>query len=264
MSRRKRVSTAGAAVEDDGQPMAKEAKSFTSDAAREEAIRRVARFIIFKHAAGANIKKPDIVKLFPQQSSKTTAWVMKEAAQIVENTFGLKLQELPKGEDRKNLSEPRVQTANANTRPEIHGGTNSFILVNKLATETLPRLCDWGKEKQRYGVMMTILAEIYLRKHTISAHDLWSFLEDIGLPRQTEHAALGIISTFIDQLVAEKFLTKLKITQTGNGESVEHYRWGQRARAELSQKDIVKFMADIHGQDGERSWQQLGREDNED
>eukprot|EP00730_Choanoeca_flexa_P010438 TRINITY_DN1799_c0_g1_i1.p3 TRINITY_DN1799_c0_g1~~TRINITY_DN1799_c0_g1_i1.p3 ORF type:complete len:102 (+),score=13.02 TRINITY_DN1799_c0_g1_i1:1252-1557(+) len=85
MSRRKRVSTAGAAVEDDGQPMAKEAKSFTSDAAREEAIRRVARFIIFKHAAGANIKKPDIVKLFPQQSSKTTAWVMKEAAQIVEN-----------------------------------------------------------------------------------------------------------------------------------------------------------------------------------
>ena len=49
------------------------------------------------------------------------------------------------------------------------------------------------------------------------------------------------------------------------GRQTFDYRWGQRARAEFSERDVLSFMAEIYGEDVEKWLEKLGKnDDNED
>eukprot|EP00045_Choanoeca_perplexa_P016052 m.211727 g.211727 ORF g.211727 m.211727 type:complete len:243 (+) comp17154_c0_seq1:1218-1946(+) len=202
----KRSSTAAASTDNDAeQPGAKapKAQAFSSAAMQEDTVRRACRYILFRHAAGKSFSRTDINNLVGQ-GSKQTSLVLTEASDLLENTFGFKVQELPKGEDKKNPTEPRVQSAKANTRPEI-GTSKTYVLVNKLKSDSLPSVCDWVTERVQMGVTMTILAEIFLRKNTLPVGELWKFLAELGLGKSTEHPKLGPMTAFVDLLVAEKY-----------------------------------------------------------
>ena len=43
---------------------------------------------------------------------------------------------------------------------------------------------------------------------------------------------------------AARYLAKIKTT-SHNGEAVLHYRWGQRARAQICHRDIIMFIAQV-------------------
>jgi hypothetical protein len=93
----------------------------------------------------------------------------------------------------------------------------------------------------------TVLTDILRTRHLVGgADELWKALEELGLTRTSllpDHDTVGNLVE--KRLLAERYLSKVRIL-AANGEGCYHYRWGQRTRAEICEKDIVCFIAEVH------------------
>jgi len=113
-----------------------------------------------------------------------------------------------------------------------------------------------GNDLAIKGLLMTVLALIYMKGHEISQVVLWKCLEDMGLGKSTKHAVLGDVQQLVEKtFVNERYLKSFCKVET-EGRRIT-YRWGQHARAELTERDVVNFLAKAHGDNPALVWARI-------
>lgn len=134
----------------------------------------------------------------------------------------------------------------------------------------------------RNGLVMVVLSLIYMNNGQTAEEQLFAFLKKLGLQREYErllgcscgrivyckpvptgflnrkrHPQFGKIEDYIGDLIKERYLQKVRVMETEG--TVHEYRWGAKARAELTEKDIISFVAKVFGDDPQVWMERLGK-----
>lgn len=71
--------------------------------------------------------------------------------------------------------------------------------------------------------------------------NFWEWLSSLGLAKGSTVEPFGSVDNLIATLIRMKYLTK--VTVPSLEQNTVFYRWGQRARREVSEKSVVTFLA---------------------
>jgi len=239
-------------------------KHLSKMSAREKQtqIAAMTRLCIFKTMsarAGASncISYQDLAKVNGDHS-KATAALLEETNDRLRQLFGYELRELPASESKQ---EPALQLDKSTA-----GGkrTKVYSLFNVLPQATAPDTSvDWSARLPKLGLLMSVLSFIYASKGEMKGDALWAALKKLGVQKGKKHAVFGTdVESFVEKdLVSQKYLMRIKIVEAER--QTFDYRWGQRARAEFSERDVLSFMAEIYGEDVEKWLEKLGKNDDD-
>eukprot|EP00055_Hartaetosiga_balthica_P017274 m.114678 g.114678 ORF g.114678 m.114678 type:complete len:252 (+) comp9281_c10_seq1:67-822(+) len=201
-------------------------------AQRQRAIESAARTILFRCSnQSRTFKKSD----FPED---VPADALQEAGNLIEEIFGLKLVELPKG-DTKDAEVPFAKLQQSDVPKSILTG-GGYVLKSKLKNNQRHDVIQFSTMTQQlWGLTMTILAFINIKEHNVSQKDLFYFLKSLGIMNQDVIDGTHTLDKYIDNILCteQKYLVKLK-----RSEQEVDYRWGPRARKEISPKKISNFI----------------------
>ncbi|XP_048191432.1 melanoma-associated antigen B10-like [Perognathus longimembris pacificus] len=174
-------------------------------------------FLLYKYRMKEPITKGEMVRNVIQMHKVYFLEILKSACYQLELVFGLDMREMD---------------------PIRH----VYILVNKLELSSETILNNDGVPKT--GLLMTILAVIFMRGNRASEEHIWRFLNAMGLHRDLEHFAFGEPQLLIhDGFVKEKYLEYRQVDKS-NPPRYE-FRWGPRAHAETSKMKVLKFLANV-------------------
>lgn len=117
--------------------------------------------------------------------------------------------------------------------------SNSYILVNIMARnfskfEMVPK-----REEARRGLLIAILAAIFMNEGKMSAGGLESFLMDLDkdLVSTSKHT--------IQEFIRQRYLDAVPDLKNDTSKLV--YMWGDRASAEFNKKEILEFVCKVYG-----------------
>ena len=91
-------------------------------------------------------------------------------------------------------------------------------------------------------------------KHTLThrapcvAGIFWEWLSTVGLKKGAEVEPFGSVEGLIASMIRMKYI--VKITVPSNEQDNTFFRWGQRARREISEKSVVTFLALVRRRKG--------------
>ncbi|XP_045118318.1 melanoma-associated antigen B10-like isoform X2 [Portunus trituberculatus] len=116
---------------------------------------------------------------------------------------------------------------------------NSYIMMNNMQKniikfEQIPR-----NEKVRRGLLIAILAVIFMNEEKINAAGLESFLESLDFDLATSS------KTTIQEFVRQRYLDTA-VQDLGDA-SMLMYKWGDRANAEFRKKEVLECICQIYG-----------------
>jgi hypothetical protein len=75
--------------------------------------------------------------------------------------------------------------------------------------------------------------------------NFWEWLSSLGLAKGSTVEPFGSVDNLIATLIRMKYLAK--VTVPSLEQNTVFYRWGQRARREVSEKSVVTFLALVGG-----------------
>eukprot|EP00040_Diaphanoeca_grandis_P039902 m.260542 g.260542 ORF g.260542 m.260542 type:complete len:288 (-) comp40082_c0_seq1:28-891(-) len=218
---------------------------------KEQKIKDIVRRVVFT----SNAKRPISFKELKEAMTPfehVTEAVIEEANKRLKKVFGLELVEMPE------LKEGQLPTRLNEALSYSSGpSTKSYFLLNNLpltmVSDANSQHEEESKDMSQTGLLMCVLAMIYVQKMEATQSQLDAFLKDLRVLEKRKHDAIeedakGIISKFI----AQRYLRR--ITPKGSGDAkVTYYRWGARARAEIEEEQIVSFIATLFNAD-ETEW----------
>ncbi|XP_074596752.1 non-structural maintenance of chromosomes element 3 homolog [Brevipalpus obovatus] len=176
------------------------------------------------------IKRADIVKNAIPNQAKSFSLFMEQARSCLEVAYGIKVLEVPKN--------------------------NSYILVSLHS-----RVTDWSRipdlrihYDSEPGLLILILAFIYMSGGNVKEDYLWKFLAKLKLERETKISRVNEKLT-LKQMITTKWVRQLYLaTEVIDRESKElSFNWGFRADHEINKMDMLKWVCKILGDDSEPS-----------
>ncbi|KAF9169239.1 Melanoma-associated antigen F1 [Mortierella sp. AD011] len=129
-------------------------------------------------------------------------------------------------------------------------GAKSYMLRNILPMELLSGgTVDWEAELEDMGLLMVILSLIFVRQGAILESALMSHLRRLSLLE--DNSPFGDIQRKLEVLIKKRYLDKFKLDHMDeSGEKAEvEYRWGARARVEVPEENVVKFIQEVFGRE---------------
>ncbi|EFA82749.1 hypothetical protein PPL_04444 [Heterostelium album PN500] len=131
--------------------------------------------------------------------------------------------------------------------------STTFLLKNTLPLELLNQIAQidpiTSKEltlnHQQKALLTIILAIILLECGFIDSDQLYVYLGRLGFEVGHQHVVFGDWEKLIDKFVKELYLTRKKTEK--DRVAVFQYRFGPRAFAETSKKNIIRVVGDIYG-----------------
>ncbi|KAM9351354.1 necdin-like 2 isoform 1-T2 [Symphorus nematophorus] len=192
----------------------------------------VVQYFLVKDQKKIPVRRADLVKNMVKEYRNVYPEIMKRAARIFDQVFGLKLVEI----DPKN---------------------HMYILINKMET---PEAASPIKSpaNPKMGLLFVILSVIFMKGGVVRESLIWSTLKKLRVDAGEKHEEFGDVKKVVtDEFVRQRYLEYVRIPHT---EPIEHeFRWGQRAETEVSKAKILEFMGQLHDQDPQ-SWSQQYRE----
>ncbi|KAG0080843.1 Melanoma-associated antigen D2 [Podila epicladia] len=201
----------------------------------ERKIKDVVRLAVFTSHSDSSLKREDIKKVVGDVTPKMFDAIFQKAQERLRDVFGMELVELTtKGRSGNNAEK----------------GSKAYILRNTLPLELVSRgMVDWEDELEDMGLLMVILSLIMVRQGVIYEKALMAHLRRMNL--LSDESPLGDVSKLMDSYVKKRYIEKVKLEHMDDsGEKAEvELRWGARARVELSEENVVKFMKEVFGRD---------------
>ncbi|GJJ69963.1 hypothetical protein EMPS_02312 [Entomortierella parvispora] len=200
----------------------------------ERLIKDVVRLAIFTAHSESALKREDIKEVLGNHG-RALDHVFNKAQERLRDVFGMELVEL---------------TSKGRGGQSAEKGTKSYMLKNILPTQLLQgSAIDWESEVEDMGLLMVILSFIMVREGTLQESVLISNLRRLSLLE--ESSSFGDITRKLDVLIKKRYLEKFKLDHMDeSGEKVEYeYRWGARARVEIPEENMVKFIQEVFGRD---------------
>ncbi|XP_011690161.1 PREDICTED: melanoma-associated antigen G1-like [Wasmannia auropunctata] len=126
---------------------------------------------------------------------------------------------------------------------EIEG--NKYILVNEIEND-LPHLTFNDNHKQ--VLLYLVLVHIFMFGESCREEILWDFLQNLGIvtSKNFQHEYFGDVKQLVTvEFVNQRYLEKIMIDK--NDPLQVEYKWGSRARNELSYRSALQFVAETYG-----------------
>jgi len=183
------------------------------------------QYILVGHQKHLPVKRQDISANSLNKKHNAFKEVIDEAKQIFSDIYGFLLLEVP----------------------DMHS-SQTYILVSKHSIENGVELFGLSdEEKQQRGILITVLAVIFMTGHPVT--DVWmnSFLESVGLDMESKDPVEGLKVT-IKELMTTTWTRQLylKLTKERIGDvTTNKYSWGFRAESEIKKHDMLKFVSDV-------------------
>ncbi|KAF9959772.1 Histone-Lysine N-Methyltransferase ash1l [Mortierella alpina] len=133
-------------------------------------------------------------------------------------------------------------------REDIRGGAKSYYLRNILPQELIASpVVDWESESADMGLLMVTLALIMVREGSILENVLKSHFRRMSL--EEDASPFGDTSKKLEVYIKKRYLERIKLDHLDDsGEKVEvEYRWGARARIEIPEENVIKFIQEVFG-----------------
>ncbi|KAG0298835.1 Melanoma-associated antigen D2 [Linnemannia gamsii] len=186
----------------------------------ERFVKDAVRLAVFSsHSEAAAVKRDDIKALLGAHT-KLYDTVFDKAQERLRDVFGMEMAELTsKGRSGKN---------------------------EEKASESL----DWDDQLEDQGLLMVILSLIMVREGVIFESDLRQHFRRLMLMDEG-----GDIDKKMDMFLKKRYLEKSKLEHLDvSGEKIEmEVRWGARARAEIPEENVVRFIEEIFGPDAPKT-----------
>ncbi|XP_050997741.1 melanoma-associated antigen B4-like [Acomys russatus] len=122
--------------------------------------------------------------------------------------------------------------------------SQSYMLMGKLGLSTEGHLSGGGG-LPKTGLLMTLLAVIFMNGNISSEEDIWDFLSMVGIYPGRNHPIFGEPKKFItEDLVAENYLQYHPVYGTDPQKYV--FMWGYRAHTETTKMKVLEVLAKIN------------------
>lgn len=184
----------------------------------EQKTAEMVQYFLVKDQKKLPLRRSDIIKHVMKEYRNVYPEIIKRAARILEQVFGLKLVEI----DTKN---------------------HIYILVNNLEagepasknTPTDPKL----------GLLFVILGIIFMKGGVVREILVWNTLKKLRIDVGEKHEQFGDVKKLVtDEFVRQRYLEYTRIPHT---EPLEYeLSWGQRAEVEVPRVKILELMGELH------------------
>ncbi|XP_012612329.1 melanoma-associated antigen B4-like [Microcebus murinus] len=199
-----------------------EASSSTEGSHDDALTRKVGmlmHFLLEKYKKKEPIKKAEMLKAVNKRYKKHFPEILKRASERLELVFGLDLK-------------------------EVNPNGQCYTLVSKLDLNDDGSLCDdW--EFPKNGLLMPLLAVIFLNGNSATEEEIWEFLNVLGVYDGKTHLIFGEPRKLITQeLVQDKYLVYQQVANSDP--PCYEFLWGPRAHAETSKMKVLEFLAKVN------------------
>ncbi|KAG8003034.1 Non-structural maintenance of chromosomes element 3-like protein [Nibea albiflora] len=170
----------------------------------------VVQYFLMKDQKKIPVRRADLVKHVVKDYRNIYPEIIKRAARVFDQVFGLRLVEI----DAKN---------------------HMYILINKLEKiEGASPIKSPANPKM--GLLFVILGVIFMKGGVVRENLIWNTLKKLRVDSGEKHEEFGDVKKVItDEFVRQRYLEYVRIPHT---EPIEHeFRWGQRADMELHEQD---------------------------
>ncbi|GES74228.1 MAGE-domain-containing protein [Rhizophagus clarus] len=222
-------------------PTEKVAQKLTAEEI-ERKIKDVVRLALFSEFRKQPIKREDITKKVLYEHPRAYyEIVFNKAQERLEDIFGMKLAELPKKSFGTGGARKPVGNKDKTSK--------SYILKNVLPQEYRETdIINWGKNEQE-GLLTVILSLIHVNGRVLSDDQLNHYFRRLYLVGNDKFDLEKLLSTFVKQ----GYLDRQKTSRTDQSQNSEkdplEYRWGPRAKIEMSESNLIKFIRALFGHD---------------
>ncbi|KAK6175409.1 hypothetical protein SNE40_013878 [Patella caerulea] len=177
------------------------------------------------------IKKVDINKVvLKDTSNKAFPLVMKRASEKLADIFGIDVIEL---QDKQK---------------------GSYILISKYEIDADKPNVVWPEEDNtRMGLLMIILSLVFMNNNIMQDSEMWHTLKKLGIDPEVPHETFGDVKKLItSEFVRQGYLEYIRQPQTDP--SIYDFKWGQRAKAETSKRNILHFVSQMYDVSDPQQW----------
>ncbi|XP_032745490.1 melanoma-associated antigen B5-like [Rattus rattus] len=170
--------------------------------------------------------------------------------------YKFKMKQLIVGKDLINVIEPKyqyrfneiskrafenIETVFGVSVIEIDSTNHIYDLVSNLKLPNKGRVCA-GRGLPKTGLLMTILAMIFMKGNSVSEEDIWKFLNFMQVYPGRKH----FIYREPRKLITQDFV-RLKYLEYGQIPNSDppcyQFQWGPKAYAETTKMKVLEFMA---------------------
>ncbi|XP_008048123.1 melanoma-associated antigen B17 [Carlito syrichta] len=180
---------------------------------------KLVRFLLDKYKTKESITEAEMLKIVNRKYKRHFSEILKRASESLELVFGLDLK-------------------------QVDPSNHTYALVPKLAPSDEGNLSH-GRGLPKNGILMPLLAMIFMNGNRVSEEKMWEFLEDMGLHDGRKHFLYGEPRKLVTiDLVQAKYL---EYQQVPNSDPpCYEFLWGPRAHAETSKMKVLEFLAKIN------------------
>ncbi|XP_013404380.1 non-structural maintenance of chromosomes element 3 homolog [Lingula anatina] len=204
---------------------AQRAVSNFSQADIQKKVTELVQYILIADQKKIPIKKKEINRHVLKEMSKSFPILIKKAEEQLQYVFGFKLQ------------------------TETTGKQTSYMLVNAIdLNEDEPHLKWSPEENAKTGLLMIILSLIFMEGNVVPDTKLWHTLKRLGVDSEKNHEVFGDVKKLVTQeFVRQAYLEYVRQPNT-DPPSFE-FRWGSRAQAETTKRNVLEFVCQIYGRE---------------
>ncbi|XP_061186560.1 non-structural maintenance of chromosomes element 3 homolog [Saccostrea echinata] len=211
---------------------AEKAHSSMDRGEQEKKLNDLVQFLLIMDQKKLPIKKLDINKQVLKEHSKAFPVMIKQAEEKLKKIFGIELVSL---EDKQK---------------------GTYILVNTLDTdvdeqlEQVPGLSltpvEWSEDDHaRTGLLMVVLSAVFMNGEVMIDSQLYHMLKKLGVDQDYTHAVFGDVKKLLTtEFVRQGYLEHTK--QPNSDPPVYEYRWGFRAKKEITKRNCLDFVSQLY------------------
>ncbi|XP_027288478.1 melanoma-associated antigen B4 [Cricetulus griseus] len=177
------------------------------------------QFTLEKFRAKEPFTQEDMLKVINKKYKEHLAEIIRRISVRLELVFGLELK-------------------------EVDPNSQSYMLVGKLGLSTEGSLSG-NSGLPKTGLLMTLLAVIFMNGNSATEEDVWEFLKVVGVYPGQNHPIFGEPKKFITKdLVEENYLIYGRLPDTDPPTNV--FLWGPRAHTETTKMKVLEVLAKIN------------------
>ncbi|XP_052026203.1 melanoma-associated antigen B4-like [Apodemus sylvaticus] len=196
--------------------------STTRSARRDPLIRKASvlmEFVLEKFRMKEHFTQEDMLKVINRKYKALFPEIIRKISVYLEMVFGLELK-------------------------EVDANSHSYMLVGMLGLSTEGNLRG-SSGLPKTGLLMTLLAVIFMNGNISSEDDIWEFLKVVGIYPGRDHPIFGEPRKFITKdLVKENYLEYHQVSGIDPPKYV--FLWGSRAHAETTKMKVLEVLAKIN------------------
>jgi hypothetical protein len=254
--RRQRSASASSAASDASN--AEESTQAAAGSSHETYVKKLVRLALAAEYSRTPIRRTDIsAKIFNGSNSRSFKRVFEDTQEILRDTFGMQLVELPTRE-KTSLKDRRAAT----TQTKASAPTSkSWILISILppayrqAAIIRPAQHPTLEAESTYTALYSfVLSLIYLNKGALPDGKMERYLKRVNIESYTP---LGSIEKLMQRMVKEGYVEKRR--DTSSGEEVVEWVPGPRGRMEIGAKGVADMVHRVYAgaeADGETTEQE--------